>query len=505
MIPRVMNAVPLEILIALERGSGSKAALTTDERVGSISTLQNPCCLRGGCFLREDGLELAVIRSRDSTTTGSWRAIATPNPWARIRLTRVSFPAPFLTTYGFENGRRVEYESEDSAVKSVMDQVPTSSLFLFHTSSNVGYAIQPLEALFYKLALEFAGGDPRLVHFGYRSFERGRPNALPDGFGNLITFDLINPGNDGIRHLARYAKQNKIKLVVTFDVQPVSPFFQPLRQAGVRTIVSYWGAPISSRMPFWKLALKRLEVAVSRSKLDGLIFESQAMADLAIYGRGVPRRLIDVVPLGVDTELFKPAPSDYVYRTLGMPRDRKAVIYSGHMEPRKGVRSLVEAAVELLARRRRADVCFLICGNSADQSKEYERMYAGMGLDNLIRFGGYRSDLREMYPSCFCGVIPSTGWDSFPRTSVEMAASGLPVVASRLQGLPEAVLDEETGLLFDPGNSRALADCLERLLDQPGYAARLGRAGRKRCECELNIQVQQQRLRAVLLKRLGSR
>jgi glycosyltransferase involved in cell wall biosynthesis len=328
---------------------------------------------------------------------------------------------------------------------------------------------------------------------------------LPGDFRNLVSFDLINAGNEDIKQLACYAKQNKIDLVVTFDVQPVSPLFQPLHQAGVRTIVSYWGAPISSRMPFWKLALKRLQVAVSRSKLDGLIFESQAMADLAIYGRGVPRRMIDVVPLGVDTELFKPARSDYVYRVLGVPRGRKVVIYSGHMEARKGVRTLIEAAIELLARRRRVDVCFLLCGNTADQSQEYERMYVGMNLDNLIRFGGYRSDLREIYPSCFCGVIPSTGWDSFPRTSVEMAASGLPVVASRLQGLPEAVLDRETGLLFEPGNARALADCLERLLDQPEYATQLGRAGRKRCECELNLQVQKERFRAVLLKRLGSR
>jgi len=128
-----------------------------------------------------------------------------------------------------------------------------------------------------------------------------------------------------------------------------------------------------------------------------------------------------------------------------------------------------------------------------------------MGLDNLIRFGGYRSDLRDLYPSCFCGVIPSSGWDSFPRTSVEMAASGLPVVASRLHGLPEAVLDHKTGLLFEPGNARALADCLEELLDQPEYAAHLGRAGRKRCESELNIHVQKEHFRAVLLKRLSFR
>ena len=101
------------------------------------------------------------------------------------------------------------------------------------------------------------------------------------------------------------------------------------------------------------------------------------------------------------------------------------------------------------------------------------------------------------------GVIPSTGWDSFPRTSVEMAASGLPVVASRLDGLPEAVLDKQTGLLFEPGNAAALANALEVLVDNPEIAARYGRQGRKRCEAELNLEVQRTRLLAVLRRYLS--
>lgn len=57
-------------------------------------------------------------------------------------------------------------------------------------------------------------------------------------------------------------------------------------------------------------------------------------------------------------------------------------------------------------------------------------MYAGLGIDGLIRFGGYRSDLPKIYSGCFCGVIPSEGWDSFTYGSLEMAAAGLCVVAS---------------------------------------------------------------------------
>ena len=55
----------------------------------------------------------------------------------------------------------------------------SGSLFLFHTDSNVGYSIAALERVFYEVALEIAAGDPSRVHFGYRSFDNGRPESLP--------------------------------------------------------------------------------------------------------------------------------------------------------------------------------------------------------------------------------------------------------------------------------------------------------------------------------------
>ena len=86
-----------------------------------------------------------------------------------------------------------------------------------------------------------------------------------------------------------------------------------------------------------------------------------------------------------------------------------------------------------------------------------------------------------------------------------MAAAGLPVVASRLQGLPEAVLDGETGLLFEPGDARGLADCLEALLNRPELASEYGRRGRERCERELNLEVQRNRFLAVVRRRLNGK
>lgn len=389
---------------------------------------------------------------------------------------------------------KVQQPSEISAV---------SSLFLFHTSSNVGYAIGPAESLFFELGVEMARGDLSRVHFGFRDLAGGHPRSLPASFRNIITCDYLNQTPPNVKSLADYVRQQQVRFVVMYDAQVVGPLFKALRAAGARTILSYWGATISSLMPFWKLTLKRLEVALSSSKVDALIFQSKAMADLAIYGRGVPPRMTDIVYTGVDTSIFRPGPSDYVYEALSLPRDKKVFVYSGHMEPRKGLKTLIEAAIELLYRRKRRDACFVLCGNKGDESNQYEQMYSGLGIDNLIKFGGYRPDMPKIFRSCFCGVTPTSGWDSFPRSPIEMAASGLPVIASRLHGLPESVLDRQTGLLFDPENSLELANCMETLLDKPELAAEYGRHGRERCERELNRENQRRCLREVFLKRLG--
>jgi glycosyltransferase involved in cell wall biosynthesis len=365
------------------------------------------------------------------------------------------------------------------------------SLFAFHLGSNPGYAIEHYERLFYRAGMELAGGDPMGVHFAFRDYAAGAPRTLPEGFRNLATWDYSSADPARAREMARYASEHEIRIAVLFDCDPLHPLARELHRAGVRSVVSFWGAPLSGRTPGWKLVLKRLQNLAARGKADWVVCESGPMADSAALGRGFPASRTRVIHPGVDIHRFRPAAtpgSFYAHDTLGFPRDRKLVIFTGHMEERKGVHVLVQAAVELLARRGRKDVAFLICGNRPGESARLEKIHAGLGLDELIRYGGYRADLPEIYPSCYAAVIPSTGWDSFTYGAMEMGASGLPVLASHLQGLVESVLDGETGLHFPPGDALALANQLERLLDDPALASRLGNGGRARCERELNLE-----------------
>jgi glycosyltransferase involved in cell wall biosynthesis len=379
-----------------------------------------------------------------------------------------------------------------------------SSLFVSPWESNPGFAISLYEKMCARAGIELAGGDPARVHFAFSSLAGGPPRNLPDGVVTFPSAFARTAASEG--ELSDYVRDRGIELVQLLDFNITDPLTAKLRKVGARTMVSYWGAPISGPQPRWKYLLKRFHVALSRSRLDGLIFESQAMARRATHDRGVPASLVDVASvLGVDGDFLNATHSEYVYDRLAFPRHRRIIVFAGHVIRRKGIHILVEAAVELLEGRQRKDVAFLICGDRDGDREQFEPIYAGKGLDDLIRFGGYRSDIKDIFSSAFCGVIPSTGWESFTLTSLEMAGCGLPIVASRLDGLVEAVIDGKTGILFTPGDPNALTDALERLLDYPERAAELGRNGRDRCAAEFTLDRQFGRYLAVLQRRLDER
>ena len=81
-----------------------------------------------------------------------------------------------------------------------------------------------------------------------------------------------------------------------------------------------------------------------------------------------------------------------------------------------------------------------------------------------------------------CITAADGNMDALPTVLLEAMASGVPVVSTALSGIPEIVVDGETGYLVEPGDAVALAGAMEKLLREPDTSARLGRAGRRRAE-----------------------
>ncbi len=338
-------------------------------------------------------------------------------------------------------------------------------LIIFHCPENTGYAIKSLEQCFLKVAEKLVGDNIHLTYTKLNSDENIRVETQPSH--NIISF---NPGTNNpadLKNVADYVQKHSIDTVLCFDQPPGRKFYKCIRKAGVKKIVSYWGAPISSKTSPVKLLLKKIEMLFRFYSPDLYIFESKAMLDGAIHGRGISKHKATICYLGVDTNLYKPDTQleNYAYDVFNIVKDRKIFFYSGHMEERKGVKVLIQAAIELADNNGRDDFHFIILGNKNNEERPYLNMLKHTKANEHVTFGGYRDDIASILPGCYAGMIASTGWDSFTMSSLEIAASGTPLIVSNLQGLVETVENEITGLIFEPGNYIELAHKIEYLVD----------------------------------------
>jgi glycosyltransferase involved in cell wall biosynthesis len=374
-----------------------------------------------------------------------------------------------------------------------------SILILLHCEANTGYAIGPLERTFYDMALAVCDGDAARVHFAYPSMSKGPSPTLPAEFRQYAIIDTKRSDADHGLAAEHYIRDHGIDTVFGFD-QPVHlSIYKHFRRGGVRKFISYWGAPMSSINNWAIRSVKRAGVRLRIHGPDHYIFESRGMGELAIKGRGIPSRRISVVPLGIDTNRFRPDPANahYIYEQMAIPKQRRIFFYSGHMEPRKGVAVIMDAANRLSESRDQDDWHIVLCGNKGDESRQYEKMLTAQARTR-VTFAGYRSDLEILCCGCYAAMIMSTGWDSFPRTGMEVQASGLPLIVSDLRGISESVQDGLTGLILKAGDADALATAMGRLLDDREWRDQLSRQARARIEREFTIEKQLSALTAVV-------
>lgn len=345
---------------------------------------------------------------------------------------------------------------------------------MIHCAENTGYAIESLEYVFLTAAKQ-AGFIEENIFWSYKT-------TTTKNNPQIIECDYIDARSH--KNLEKLIKENNITIALAFDLGFPCPVIAILKQAGIRYLISYWGASMSSINTGIKLKLKQLECWLIANKPDMFIFESEAMRETATHGRGIQERATNIIYLGVDTQKFFPnyGQDNYIYDKLNIPKNRKIAFYSGHMEERKGVGVITKAAMHLVDEIGFSDIHFVICGNKNDEANAYEKLLEGTKACNHVTFAGYRSDIPNLLRGSHLGVIASTGWDSFTMSSIEMMASGLPMIVSNLQGLSETIEHEKNGFLITPGDHIALAGYIKKLAEQEELAKIFSFASRQRVE-----------------------
>lgn len=375
-------------------------------------------------------------------------------------------------------------------------------LIIFHCEQNTGYAIGRLEKIFYRAMKSAINDNYQDLHISYTKLHKNGSDTLPENFSNFLELDINNNSSKSRKKIINYISENQIDTIFAFDQQPKKPIYKHFRKAGVTTFISYWGAPMSSLMPGWKRFLKRIEMITDFYGPDLYIFESKGMAKTATHGRGIKANKTEVIYLGVDPKKFKPEQNDrmYVFDELDIDPNRHIFIFSGHMEERKGPQVIMRAANILASQRKKDDWQFLLLGNTADDEQRLLQELSSKKAKEHVLFAGYRKDIEKLHRGCYAGVIASYGWDSLTCSSLEMQSSGLPLLLSNLAGLNEAIIADQTGLLFEPNDHVMLAQRVNQILDNPSLRDSLSLNARKRIETSFTEDIQIQKLAQSIAK-----
>jgi glycosyltransferase involved in cell wall biosynthesis len=192
----------------------------------------------------------------------------------------------------------------------------------------------------------------------------------------------------------------------------------------------------------------------------------------------VPGERIAVVPNGIPHRPWTTA-ERAERRRSGRARvfgaeSRPIVLVVARLEPQKGHTTLLRAAADL------PGMVFAFAGSGAEQTA-LEREAAALGITDRVLFLGHRTDVPDLLAAADVFVLPSSN-EGLPLALLEATAAGIPVVASDIGGNRDIVTDGETGLLVPVGDADALAGAINRLVQDPALARRLGEAGTARFE-----------------------
>ena len=314
-------------------------------------------------------------------------------------------------------------------------------------------------------------GDPRGVLFS-RLGERGLPR-----YPLRVRNHLDLPAGFRLRRLVR-AGDYRIVHFHTARAHALSPWLRGL--------------------PVKRVVTRRMDYPVSRGyrtrllyvqNVDMVIAISQSV-EASLLAGGVPSARIRRIPSGIETARFLPDERvrRHVRTALGVePREQMALTV-GALTERKGHGLLFSAAFML--RERGVRLRYLICGEGSLRAS-LEAHVRTLGLQDAVRFTGFTPDVPR-YLAAADILIHVPSWEGLGVAVIEGLAAGLPVIASRVGGIPELIEDQVTGLLVPPQDATALAAAIERLVHNPQWAKTLGAQGQAFVRAQFDVSVMAQ-------------
>jgi len=210
-------------------------------------------------------------------------------------------------------------------------------------------------------------------------------------------------------------------------------------------------------------------------QVDGFIAASEAIRAMLVAD-GIAAGRVVTVHEGIDVDRVVAEPAATIHAEFWLPTHAPLVGNVAALVPHKGQRHLIEAAA--LVVRDVPDARFVILGEG-DLRQALERQIKDLRLDKHVILAGFRPDVLAFHKG-FDLFVMSSVTEGLGTSLLDAMASSKAIVATRAGGIPEVVVDGETGLLVPPRDHHALAAAIIRLLKDPALRERMGRAGFER-------------------------
>jgi glycosyltransferase involved in cell wall biosynthesis len=299
-----------------------------------------------------------------------------------------------------------------------------------------------------------------------------QPLAIPEMFGEA-SFRLRDL--KALLKLYRILRVERPQIVHTHTAKAGFLGRLAARMAGVPVIVhTYHGHVLNGYYgPAKSWLLRMIERGLARIT-DRLVAVSDLVKEDLIAYRVAPPDKISVIPLGFDLEPFLDCGSlkGEFRRELGLGPGDKLVGILGRIFPIKNHRLFLKSAAQIS--QQESSVHFVVVGDGILRS-EMERYAQDLGIRQRVFFTGWRRNLPRIYADLDLLVVSSNN-EGTPVSAIEAMASGCPVVATRVGGLPDIIKDGKTGYLVPAKQPQSLATAILELIRDPQRARQMGRS-----------------------------
>lgn len=361
---------------------------------------------------------------------------------------------------------------------------------ILHTESSMNLGGQELRIL-----AEMEG----LEEYGFSSILAARP-------GSRIADEADRRG----------LKVFRVSMRGSVDPFAVIRFLGIIREEGLDLVCTHgskdgWSAGTAARILGKKVVRSRNVANPIRSHWAGrlvygplcdAVVTTSEFIGKGMIKRGVPPEKILCIPTGIDLRRFHPSVEKGQFREeLGVSEETPLVGMISVLRGDKGPDVFLRSAELVLEHR--PHPFFTVVGDGW-MRKKLEDMVAGFHHKERIRLTGFRRDIPHIMADLNLLILPARVPEGVPQTILQAHAMKIPVIASDVGGVNEAAIHDETALLVPPGNPMALAQCIERALDDPGSMRRLAEKGHEMVTSAFGLEAWLERMAHLYQRVLGA-